>query len=132
MTGTSRSKPTEHQIQAALFQWLRAVHPKVIAYAIPNAARRSPQQAAYLKAEGLRAGMPDVVIAKACGGFHGLYLELKRDKGRLADSQRETLMALANEGYACAIAWNLDEAIELITQYLEGNWNELLNAHTTH
>ena len=132
MRRSKSTRVTEHQIQTALFQWLRAVHPKVVAFAVPNAARRSPSQAAYLKAEGLRAGIPDVVLATPRGGFAGMFLELKREGGKLSDAQRETLYLLANEGYACAIAWNLDEAIELITQYLEGNWNELLNAHTTH
>lgn len=126
------SKPSEHQIQAALFKWLAAVHPKVVAYAIPNAARRSMAQAAYLKAEGLRAGMPDVVIATARGGYHGMYLELKTQKGKLSESQTEMLTRLANEGYASAVAYGLDDAIFLITKYVEGKWNDLLELGTKH
>ena len=126
------SKPSEHQIQAALFKWLAAVHPKVVAYAIPNAARRSMAQAAYLKAEGLRAGMPDVVIATARGGYHGMYLELKTQKGKLFESQTEMLTRLANEGYASAVAYGLDDAIFLITKYVEGKWNDLLELGTKH
>lgn len=130
---TRRSEgPSEHQIQKAVFQWLRTVHPKVVAYAIPNAARRSAAQAAYLKAEGLRAGMPDIVIAKACGGFHGLYIELKTKTGRLSDVQKETLFDLAREEYACAVSRSVDETIELITTYLEGRWNDLLQSVTKH
>lgn len=130
---TRRSEgPSEHQIQKAVFQWLRTVHPKVVAYAIPNAARRSAAQAAYLKAEGLRAGMPDIVIAKACGGFHGLYIELKTKTGRLSDVQKETLFDLAREKYACAVSRSVDETIELITTYLEGRWNDLLQSVTKH
>lgn len=127
-----RSKATEHQIQSALFKWLATVHPNVVAYAIPNAARRSMAQAAYLKAEGLRAGMPDVVVATARGGFHGLYLELKTDSGKLSDHQREMLSRLADEHYACAVAYGLDDAIFLITKYLEEKWYELIELGTKH
>lgn len=130
---TRRGKgPSEHQIQKAVFQWLRAAHPKVIAYAIPNAARRSAAQAAYLKAEGLRAGMPDIVIAMPRGGFHGMYLELKTQTGRVSDSQRDTLEALAEMQYACAIARSVDEAIEFISTYLEGRWYEFIQLGTKH
>lgn len=132
-TMTRRSEgPSEHQIQKAVFQWLRAVHPKIVAYAIPNAARRSAAQAAYLKAEGLRAGMPDIVIARPCGGFHGLYIELKTKTGRISDVQKQMLFALAAEDYACAVARSVDEAINLITTYLEGRWNDLLQSVTKH
>jgi len=132
MIGTSRSEPSEHQIQKAVFQWLRAAHPKIIAYAIPNAARRSAAQAAYLKAEGLRAGMPDIVVAAPRGGYHALYIELKTKKGRISDAQRDTLFALAELDYACAVARSVDEAIDLITKYLEGKWNELIELGTKH
>lgn len=134
---TRRSKtpgvePSEHQIQVSVFHWLRAVHPRVIAYAVPNAARRSMAQAAWLKAEGMRAGIPDIVIAAPRGGFHGFYLELKTRTGKLSDSQRGMLLDLASEGYACGLARSVDDAIELINTYLEGNWNELLNTPTRH
>ena len=132
MTGTRSADPSEHQIQKAVFQWLRTVHPRVIAYAIPNAARRSAAQAAYLKAEGLRAGMPDIVVAAPRGGYHALYIELKTKKGRLSEAQHETLLALAELDYACAVARGVDEAIDLITKYLEGKWHELIELGTRH
>ena len=89
-------------------------------------------QAAWLKAEGMRAGVPDIVVAAPRGGYHGFFLELKTKTGKLSDSQKSMLFALAAEGYACGIARSVDDAVELINTYLEGNWNELLNTPTRH
>ena len=47
----------EHYEQAAVIQWFRMAYPKLIMFAIPNAAKRSPQLANYMKAEGLLAGV---------------------------------------------------------------------------
>jgi predicted dehydrogenase len=64
---TARRANPEHEQQSLLFSWL-ALHEEQIpefknAFAVPNAARRSPRQGAWMKAEGMRAGVPDVVLA---------------------------------------------------------------------
>lgn len=115
--------PTEHQIQVALFDWLKLVHPGVFAFAVPNAAKRSVRLAAYLKAEGLRPGVPDVVIAQPVGRWPGMYLELKSENGVLSVDQEKSLQHLMRAGYACAVAYSIDEARDLIEIYLRGIWD---------
>jgi len=115
--------PSEHQIQVALFDWLAWAYPGVYTYAVPNAAKRSPKLAVYLKKEGLRAGVPDVVICRPAGGYAGMYLELKSENGSVTDEQKKALLKLATEGYAAAVAFDLDTARTLIDTYLRGNWD---------
>ncbi len=97
----AKRKDVEHQEQVALFKWLALKYPEqnAVTYAVPNAARRSPRQGAYMKAEGLKAGVPDICMAYATSGFHGLYIELKTIKGRPTDSQKEWIDRLWVNGY---------------------------------
>jgi hypothetical protein len=72
-------------------------------------------------AEGLRSGVPDLCLPVARGGWHGLYIELKRqDGGRLTDAQRGWLEALSEEGYRAVLCRGFDEASEVILAYLRG------------
>lgn len=120
--------PTEHEIQAAFFDWLGKQHPNVLAYAVPNAARRSYATARYLQKEGLKSGVPDVCICKAVEPFHGMYLEFKREKGgKLSDNQHHWLQQLCEEGYACGVVSGLDAAIEAARIYLGGGWYEFIS-----
>lgn len=68
--------PTEHQEQAAFVKWFRSQFPKVRIFAVPNAAKRSPQLAAYMKAEGMSPGCPDLWIPE-----WKMAIEMKRSKG---------------------------------------------------
>ena len=117
--------PTEHEEQVALIGWwnmyAKARHmPSLLLMAIPNGGRRTTVTGARLHAEGVRAGIPDLVLALARGEWHGLWLEMKRRKGGfLSDPQREALLALKLEGYYTAVCYGWDEAREAILDYLE-------------
>lgn len=117
--------PTEHQEQAALFEWAQRMEHSNAAlrllHAIPNGGKRSPATASLLKAEGVKPGVPDICLPVARGGFHGLYIELKRRiGGRVSVEQRKWLVALEKEGYCCRVCHGWDEARMMIEQYLKG------------
>lgn len=76
--------PTEHQEQATFIQWLTKQHPKLWFFAVLNAAKRSPRLAAYLKAEGMVAGAPDLHIPAM-----DLYIEFKRRKGGVISAEQQ-------------------------------------------
>ncbi len=115
--------PTEHEEQKRLFQEaaLRARrHPEwALLYAVPNAAKRSPALAAYMAAEGLRSGIPDICLPVPRGEYHGFYGELKRQRGgTLQPEQREWLEALRAQGYFANVYRGCDEALRAIEAYL--------------
>lgn len=114
-------KDEEHKIQVALMEWMKLKHPKFYewTYAVPNGGKRHISVAKKLKAEGVKAGVPDICIAYPLNGFHGLYIELKKEKGRPTESQLEWLNKLGSVGYMAVICKGLDSAMDQINAYLE-------------
>lgn len=119
MTGA----PTEHAEAAMLMRACRAAegrHPELrLLYAIPNGGHRARRTAAQMKAEGVRAGVPDYHLPVARGGHIGLWVELKRTKGgRLQPEQRAWLAALQAQGHRVAVCKGWESAFDLICDYL--------------
>lgn len=114
----------EHRIQAALFKWAKyasARHPGLkLLFAIPNGGARDAITGAMLKAEGVKPGVPDIFLPLPMGGYHGLFIELKTQRGQPSPEQREWLMRLRHRGYAAVLCRGLDEAIDTITSYVAG------------
>lgn len=114
-------KDEEHRLQCACVRWFRYAYPHHLLYAVPNGGQRSVATAARLKAEGVLAGVPDLFLSAARGGFHGLYIEMKDGaKGRVSESQRDTMERLTAEGYLCAVCRNFDEFRQTVEEYLRG------------
>lgn len=60
---------------------------------VPN-ERRSRAEAKRLAGQGVKAGIPDIYLDVARGGYHGLRLELKTERGRPTQAQFERLRLL--------------------------------------
>lgn len=108
------------------WQGFQFKYPKLVPVSchIPNGGSRgNPADAkrtgALLKRMGVQPGFPDYMIMLPRGGWHGLFLEFKTDKGRLSDSQQFRLEALRGNDYAVAIVKSSDEAFSVIDLYLE-------------
>lgn len=88
-------------------------------YHVPNEGRRSAVTGARMREEGLRRGVPDICLPVARGGFHALYIELKRTKvSKVSDEQRAWIAALTAEGNRAVICYGFDEARREIVNYL--------------
>lgn len=127
MTGVQ----TEHVEAVMLMRACRALEARLpelaLLHAIPNGGKRARRTAANLKAEGVKAGVPDYFLPVARGGAHGLYVELKRTQGgRVSPEQRAWLSALEGQGYRVAVAMGWEQAFDEIRDYLaQGAANEL-------
>lgn len=87
----------------------------------PTAGGVTRSPGARLKAEGVVAGVPDVFLASPRQGFHGLYIEMKRQKGgRLESSQKDIIARLRQAGYRVEVCKGWWEAREAIENYLIG------------
>ena len=116
--------PTEAQEQAALMQWLayaEMYHPELrLLHHIPNGGGRNPIEAKHLKEQGVKAGIPDLFLPCARGGFHGLYIEMKRRKGgRVSIEQKKMILALRGQDYCVEVCQGWEEARDIITAYME-------------
>lgn len=110
---------SEHDEQVAVVEYLEAIG--ALFYAVPNGGHRNKATAARLKAEGVRAGVPDLCIPMARGPYHSLYIEMKRSDGTASDvrdSQYEWINALRDEGMAAFACFGTDNAIACIDWYM--------------
>lgn len=101
-------------------------------FAIPNGGYRNASEAANLKSQGVKAGVPDLMLPVACGQFHGLFIEMKRPKeikqggvvvgtqsiGRIAPAQKEWHASLRNSAYVVHVCYSWIEARDCLLEYL--------------
>lgn len=116
--------PTESQSQQALIKWWRLVcHShgldERILMAFPLGGKRTAITGAILKAEGARAGTPDLLLAVRRGVCGGLWIELKTMKkgSGLQQSQKEMLKLLSQD-YVTVVCRSTQEAQAAILAYL--------------
>lgn len=80
-------KQLEHNEQVALMKWWslacnRYCIAESLLFAIPNGGNRDVVTGALMKAEGVRAGVPDLFLSVPRGAYHGLFIEMKKRKRR--------------------------------------------------
>lgn len=116
--------PSEASEQTALFEWAEYAacsRPELrLLFHCPNGGSRNPREAHNLKLQGVKAGVPDICLPVARGGYHGLYIELKRTKGgRLSEEQRAWLACLTRQGYKAVMCHGWLDAKQTIIGYLD-------------
>ncbi|MGN0599305.1 MAG: VRR-NUC domain-containing protein [Oscillospiraceae bacterium] len=116
--------PSEDVEQTHLFTWAACASGKYpeldLMHHIPNGGKRGKAEAARFKAQGVKAGVPDIFLPCAKGGYHGLYIELKRVRGgRVSSAQEEFIKALRKQGYRVEVCFGMEQAQKVIVEYLE-------------
>ena len=111
---------SEHVAQAQLVARIRLFLPGVLAFAIPNGGGRTSWEGSRLKAEGVLAGVPDLLVAEPKPPHAGLFLEVKRARGgRLSRAQADVGRILREKGYAVAVGRGLEDAWSQVKAYLD-------------
>lgn len=108
---------SEAQEQEAVVEYCDLRHIPV--YAIPNGGKRNPSEAAHLKRQGVRAGVPDLCIPAARGHYNGLYIEMKVGRNKPTEAQYEWIARLRENGYAAYVCYGAANAIACIENYFE-------------
>jgi hypothetical protein len=121
----ARLTATEHQEQVGLFDWINKVghrtHPDLLdAFAIPNGGHRFHAVAAKLKAEGVKAGVWDVLLPVPIDPFPGLWVEMKAGKNKCTENQLDWARRMKRHGYAMAVCYSWEGAVQAMVDYLEG------------
>lgn len=116
----SNCKASEHAHQVTLIQEYDRLFSEYedLLFAIPNGGKRSIKVALELKKEGVRSGVPDMMLAVAKGGYHGLFIELKKINGRAQPNQKKWQKMLRGQGYKAEIIEGWEDAIKEIREYL--------------
>jgi hypothetical protein len=109
-----------------LIKWTQQAHIRrkypvlKLLYHIPNERQCSPVQGRLLKLLGVKSGVPDLHLPASRGGYHGLYIEMKADKGKVSENQSWWIEELEAQGYKCAVCRGYEEAIKVLEDYLCG------------
>ena len=113
---------SEHDEQVALFQWAATVQQQIpeleMLYAVPNGGHRHKKVAQKMKDEGVKAGVWDISLDVARGGFHGFRGEMKWGRNKLTPAQKEWRERYVRCGYKTAVAWGWWDMAEAIMDYL--------------
>lgn len=126
MTQKRDYTPSEAEEQMTLFRWAAemAVYkwPELnLLHHIANGGSRHKIEAARLKAQGVKPGIPDVFLPVPRKGYHGLYIEMKRQKGgTVSQDQKEMIEALQYQGYRVEVCKGFHAAANVIEEYMEG------------
>ena len=128
-----KRKSPEHDMQVALFRWataMRGQHPELyLLYAVPNGSSRTMYTAKNgkrfapegmrMRAEGMKAGVPDVCLPVPRRASGSLYIEMKAEKGATSEAQDEWISRLRSAGNNVEICRSTDAAIKVIENYLK-------------
>ena len=107
---------SEHDVQCAVVKYCDAMgYP---CYAVPNGQKRTPAQAAWLRDEGMRPGVPDLCLPVARGRYHSLYIEMKYGTNKATDEQAAWIRALREQGMCAYVCYGASSAIALIDLYM--------------
>ena len=121
----------EEEVQKSVVKYLKLKYPKVMYCASLGGIRTSFKQAVKAKATGYVKGFPDLQICFPMergeegeggmlrgGGYHGLFLKIKKDKKSYPTKEQKEWVAYLNEqGYCARVTKGLDESLEVIDAY---------------
>lgn len=107
------SRATEAAIQKACVDYLRILEGqgRATGFAVPNGEYRDKITAARLKAQGVRAGAPDLIVVVP---GRVLFVEIKTQVGRLSPDQRAYHKTLSSLGIETAVIRSVSDFIELV------------------
>ncbi len=113
----------ESRSQQAVIQWWNVACrnyglPPWCLFAIPNGGRRDVLTGVFMKKEGVRSGIPDLMLCVPRNGKAGLFIEMKTEKGVLTPEQRTIHPILKDLGYAVEVCRSTREAVNVIEAYL--------------
>lgn len=111
----------ESRIQQGCVRWFRLQYPEYagLMYSIPNGGKRNAVTGAIMKAEGALAGVADLFLSVPNRFYHGLYIEMKKPKGRQQEPQKCFQLAVEAQGYKYSLCYSIDEFMELVKEYLK-------------
>jgi len=132
----SKNKHPEFHIQCSFYNWCITHKDAVelpgldMIFAVPSGAHLAKGQGSKLVKEGLRRGVPDMILPVPRLPFHGLFIEIKVDElrdhltkkiirraGTPTEQQTEYMRRLDLLGYKVALCFGLYEAKKAVLEY---------------
>lgn len=98
---------TEYQHQRTVMEWScyasnRIRYPGLdLLYHIPNEIKCNAAQGKQRKDIGVKSGVPDLCLPVARGQYHGLYIEMKAERGKSIRKPEEMAETIDGAGLSC-------------------------------
>ena len=112
----------ESQLQRQCVAWFRLQYPKhaKLLFAVPNGGGRSRVEAAIMKAEGVTAGVADLILLVPRKGYGCLCLEMKTKSvsSRQSPAQKIWQRAVEEAGNVYAVVRTLEDFQDIVNDYL--------------
>lgn len=110
----------ESEMQRACVRWYRYRYPQhaSMLIGIPNGVATTERQGAILKAEGMLAGVADLLLLLPAMGYTMLAIEMKTDKGRQSPRQQAWQQEAERHGIRYEVVRSFDEFNYLIEPYM--------------
>ena len=129
---------SEHAEQCAVASYLDFLG--VLWFAVPSGELRHIAVASRLQKEGVKRGVPDILVLEPRAGYHGLLLEMKKSDLKpsriplwgegsdpmtwkasgLSEEQWEFLKRAHQRGYLVRVGYGALHAKEIVDGYLRG------------
>jgi hypothetical protein len=113
----TKNHPSEHEEQVGFVNWFECKFPGVRIFAIPNGGHRAVSVGKQLKAEGVRAGVPDLFVPE-----WRLWIEMKRAHGgRLSEDQKDWIAYLEGIGDTVIVGLGATDASRKVMDHIKKN-----------
>jgi len=129
---------SEYKEHKMLASYIRMQYPKVIFTSDSSGIRLPIGNAKKMLALKSHNRIPDMIIMKPMGGYHGLILELKRTgespfrkdgklkAGEHLKGQQDTILQLLDEGYLAMFGVGFQHAHRIVDKYMAGELKKIV------
>lgn len=119
-TPKRRPRHLESDLQIRCVQWFRLTYPRLryLLFSVPNGGLRSLRTAQILKAEGALAGVSDLILLIARGGYGALCIEMKHGRGKQSDHQKTWQAEAERAGNKYVVVRSEEEFMDEVKKYL--------------
>lgn len=117
---TTKTSHPESKLQIQCVTWLKYQYPYLapLFFAVPNGGSRNKREAAIMKAEGITAGVSDLILNIPGGAYTQLDIEMKSGSSQSQAQRRYQRYAQA-VGIKYIICKSFDGFKDEVTNYLD-------------
>ena len=118
--GGGRPRHKESTLQITCVKWFNAIYPEHqgLLFSVPNGGQRNAITAKIMKAEGVVAGVSDLILFMPRRGYHALCIEMKVDTNKQSENQKIWQKKAEGEGYLYKVIYTIEDFAKLVKWYL--------------
>ena len=111
----------EHRLQVGCVRWFCLQYPQMAhsLFAVPNGGRRDERTGAKLKAEGVQAGVSDLILLRRSRDYGALCIEMKTPTGAQSKVQKAWQRQVTADGYKYVVCRSVEDFMREVNAYLQ-------------